>query len=238
VARNLAAVRGTIERAARRTGRDPRDVRLVAVTKYVGADVIRALLGAGAVDLGESRAQQLALRAAELGACDLAPWDSGGPGPRWHMIGHLQRNKVRALLRHSRIIHSVDSERLALEIDHEAGRIDARVDVLLEVNISGEAAKQGVSPAEAPRLAEAVGRLPHVRLRGLMTMAPLEGDPEATRPVFAALRETLASLVQRGAASPECRDLSMGMTNDYAVAVEEGATIVRVGSALFAGLVE
>lgn len=246
LARNLASVRARLAAACRRAGRAPEGVRLVAVTKYVDADTIGGLLALGALDLGENRAQQLEPRAAALGA-SLATLDADRTAPpaatphtrpRWHMIGHVQRNKVRKVLAASRIIHSVDSLRLAEDISRIAGELAAQVDVLVEINVSGEASKQGVPSSEAAALVERIGRLPHLALRGLMTMAPLVPDPETVRPIFAALRELGQALRACGAAGPQCDQLSMGMTNDFEVAVEEGATIVRIGSALYEGLAD
>ncbi|MEW6198733.1 MAG: YggS family pyridoxal phosphate-dependent enzyme [Planctomycetota bacterium] len=237
---NVARVRAHIADACARAGRDPAEVRLVGVTKYVSAPVIRELLAAGVQDVGESRVQQLASRALEIGE-PLLDWTSAaGPAetrrPRWHMIGHLQRNKVKALLPHARIVHSLDSDRLADTLETHAAALDATVDAFIEVNVAGEASKQGVPPDEVAALATEVRRHPHLRLRGLMTMAPLDPDPEAARPCFARLRELLERLRGTGAVGAECVHLSMGMSQDYRVAVEEGATLVRVGSALFEGL--
>lgn len=222
---NVAAVRERIAQACRRADRHPDSVTLVAVTKYVDPADIRALLAAGLTHLGESRVQQLVRRASEV-----------GPGPTWHMIGHLQRNKVRPLLGASRLIHSLDSLRLADEIQHHAAALGTTVDAFVEVNVAGEASKQGVAPSEAAALCEHVTRLSALRLRGLMTMAPQSDHAEASRQYFAALRDLLAALQRSGAVSESCRDLSMGMSQDFDVAVEEGATLVRVGSALFTGL--
>jgi pyridoxal phosphate enzyme (YggS family) len=237
--RNLADVRANLAEAARRGGRDPGDVRLVAVTKYVDLDTIRALLDVGVRDLGENRVQQLSDRAQTLGAADFdlltAPRETDAL-PRWHMIGHLQRNKVKALLKHTRVLHSLDSVRLAREIEKQAAKLDLSVDAFLEFNVAGEQAKSGAAPADAAALAEAVAQCPHIRLHGLMTMPPFDPDPEAARPYFARLRELLEQVRRQGAVRPECLHLSMGMTIDYAVAVEEGATFVRIGSALFEGV--
>ncbi len=234
---NLARVQETIAGACARVGRPPEDVRLVAVTKYVGMGVVRALLDLGVADLGENRVQQIERRAAELGSTD-AELDAcaGGGSPRWHMIGHLQRNKVRALLRHVRIIHSLDSVRLIQEVERQAARMGRTVEALIELNIAGEASKSGAPPEEIDALAEAIGGADHIRWRGLMTMAPFVPDAETVRPTFARLREILGALQERGLAGPACVHLSMGMTNDYEVAIEEGATLVRIGSALFAGI--
>ena len=220
---NLREVRDRIAQAARRSGRTPDAVRLVAVTKTVPAETIPILLAAGQADIGENQAQQLRDRAREL----------AGPGVRWHMIGHLQRNKVKYVVPVCAMIHSVDSPRLAEEISKRAAAFGARATCLLEVNAGGEEAKWGVPPPEAPRLAAAVAALPGVDLVGLMTMAPLADDPQTVRPVFAALRECLARVNREGDVPKPLAELSMGMTQDYETAVEEGATIVRIGTALF-----
>ena len=236
---NLADVRTAIAEACRRSSRDPADVRLVAVTKYTELDIIRALLAEGVSDLGENRVQQLSKRAETLGAANidmLTPAPPTDAVPRWHMIGHVQRNKVKALLRHTRILHSLDSVRLANELEKQAEGLNLAVDAFLEFNVADEQAKSGAPPADAAVLAEAVSRCPHIRLHGLMTMAPYDPDPEAARPHFARLRELLEQLRHSGAVGRQCVHLSMGMTIDYAVAVEEGATFVRIGSALFEGV--
>ena len=242
---NVARVRQAIGMACDRANRDPQSVRLVAVTKYVDLEVVRGLLAAGVTDFGENRVQQLATRATTLGARldagqdPLAAATDGGttsPAPRWHMIGHLQRNKVKAVLPHARIVHSVDSGRLAAEIGKVAAGLDIRVDALIEVNVSGEASKFGVTPDDLPALADSLRTEPHIRLRGLMTMAPFDLDPEHARPYFARLRTVLERLRETGAVDADGVHLSMGMSQDYAVAIEEGATLVRVGSALFEGL--
>jgi hypothetical protein len=220
---NLREVRQRMAAAAARSGRPAEAVRLVAVTKTVLPEVIRALREAGQRDIGESRPQQLRDRAAALADCDVA----------WHMIGHLQRNKVKYVVPTAAMIHSVDSPALAEEISKRAQAAGARAACLIEVNVSGEAAKSGVAPADAPALASAVAALPAFDLAGLMTMAPIADDPQDVRPVFAALRE-LRDRINREANLPRpLTELSMGMTQDYEAAIEEGATIVRVGTALF-----
>lgn len=237
---NLAAVRQKIADACRRAGRDPTEVHLVAVTKYVAPPILREVVAAGIVDVGESRAQQLVARARECGAARFDWPQKSEPDedrrPRWHMVGHLQRNKVKQLLPHARILHSLDSQRLAQTLEQQAAALDVLVDAFIEVNVSGEASKQGVSPEELLPLAELVTRCGHIRLRGLMTMAPYDPDPEAARPHFARLRGLLEKLRRAGSIGPECVHLSMGMSQDYLVAVEEGATFLRVGAALFEGL--
>jgi pyridoxal phosphate enzyme (YggS family) len=236
---NLERVRATIAEACRRSARSPDDVRLVAVTKYVDLEIARTLLEAGVHDLGENRVQQLVSRAEALGAANLGLLDTEPPErgvPRWHMIGHLQRNKVRNLLRYTRILHSLDSLRLAEELEKQAEKQDLTVDAFLEVNVAGEESKSGAPLSGAPAIADAIMRSAHITLRGLMTMAPFASDPEDARPYFARLRELLEQLRRDGAVGPDCVHLSMGMTIDYAVAIEEGATFVRIGSALFEGI--
>ncbi len=236
---NVARVRDEIAAACRRRDRDPATVHLVGVTKYVATEVLHALVAAGVTDIGESRAQQLTRRAAATGA--RLDWPEGPAAadesaPRYHMIGHLQRNKVNQLLPHARIIHSLDSARLAQALDRRAAELDAAVDVFIEVNVAGEQSKSGLAPDELAGLAAATVACPHLRLRGLMTMAPYDPDPETARPCFVRLRSLRDELLAAGTLPATCHHLSMGMSQDYAVAVEEGATFVRIGSALFAGL--
>ncbi|MBN2446741.1 MAG: YggS family pyridoxal phosphate-dependent enzyme [Phycisphaerae bacterium] len=234
---NVGEVRARIAAAYRRSGREPGDVTLVAVTKYTGLAVIRELLRTGCTDLGESRVQQLMPRTNALGS-SAATLETTVTvdAPRWHMIGHLQRNKVKYLLPSVRIVHAVDSLRLAEQIDELAGRHGISADVLIEVNVAGEEQKYGVTPDKLPALLEELGPKQHIRLCGLMTMAPLADNPEDARPHFARLRQLLTDARDRGIVGPACRHLSMGMSQDYEIAVEEGATLVRVGSLLFEGV--
>jgi len=220
---NLREVGDRIAAAAARSGRSAEAVRLVAVTKAVPTEAIRILAEAGQKNIGENRARQLCDRAAQLESLDVA----------WHMIGHLQRNKVKHVVPAAAMIHSVDSLRLAEEISKRAEGAGVRATCLLEVNVSGEEAKWGVAPADAACLAEEVASLPGVELAGLMTMAPLAEDAETVRPVFARLRDLLGRINREADLPAPLAQLSMGMTQDYEVAVEEGATIVRVGTALF-----
>jgi PLP dependent protein len=226
IAQNLREVRQRLAAAAARSGRAPGAVRLVAVTKIVDEDAIRTLAAAGQKAVGENRAQQLRDRAAAFVGLDL----------EWHMIGQLQRKNVKYVVPAAAMIHSVDSVELAAEISKRlavAGTATGtRMPCLLEIN-SGEAQKAGVEPSEAATVAAVVAALPGIDLVGLMTMAPLAEDPETVRPVFAALRE-LRDRLNREAVLPHAlTELSMGMSQDYEVAAEEGATIVRVGTALF-----
>jgi PLP dependent protein len=223
IAANVAEVRGRMAAAAARAGRAAEDVRLIAVTKYAGPGQVRALLAAGCTELGESRPQQLWERAAALAEHSI----------RWHMIGHLQRNKVERTLPLVAMIHSIDSLRLAHAVDAAAGASDRRMPVLLEVNVSGEASKHGFTPAEIEPLAEPLLELKHIELRGLMCIAGLDGGDEQARRDFAQLR-TLRDRLQAACGDRARLDeLSMGMSGDYEIAIEEGATMVRVGSALF-----
>ena len=208
-------MRARIAAACRRVDRDPGGVRLVAVTKGRSPDEVRALVAAGQRILAENRVQDWRAAADRLAE----------PSLEWHLIGHLQRNKVR-FCRPFALIHSLDSERLALALEAEGAKHDHVFRTLVQVNVAGEAGKYGVTPAETAALLARVRRLEHVRVEGLMTMAPYDEDPERSRPVFRGLRALATEL---GAT-----ELSMGMSGDFEVAVEEGATMVRVGSALFA----
>ncbi len=215
----LEEVRGRIAAAAERAGRTGADVALVAVSKGFPADVVAQAVAAGAAELGENRAQELREKAIAL---------SGGV--RWHFIGHLQTNKARQVVGVASLIHSVDRPGLAEELARRARVAGVTQDVLIEVNVSGEATKHGVEPAAAVAFAEQVGALSPLSLRGLMTMAPLSSDPEDSRPYFAELRELRDRVVE---VVPTATELSMGMTRDFEVGVEEGATLVRIGEAIF-----
>lgn len=227
VAENYAAVRDRIAAACERCGRDPSAVRLVAVTKYAPIEAVRELVALGHLDLGENRPQQLLERAALLDGLD----GPDGPGVRWHLIGTLQRNKARKVLPVASLIHSADDFRLLETLDRLAGELSLRPRVLLEVNVSGEATKHGFRPDELASLWRQVAAFGRLDIAGLMTMAPYSEDPEQVRPVFRALRKLRDELAAAGPLPlPE---LSMGMSGDFEAAIEEGATIVRVGSALF-----
>jgi pyridoxal phosphate enzyme (YggS family) len=227
LAANLALVRERIAAAAQSAGRLPEEVRLVAVTKYVDAATTRLLVDAGCHDLGESRPQQLWEKAASLEDLPI----------RWHMIGHLQRNKVRRTLPLVHLVHSGDSVRLLEEFDRERAAAAAEpLPVLLEVNVSGEAAKGGFRPEELPAQVETLVGLKHLEIRGLMAMAALTDDPAAARADFAKLRAFRDRLRREWHGRFALDDLSMGMSGDFEAAIAEGATIVRIGSALFEGL--
>lgn len=222
VADNLQGVMAGIGAAAARAGRDPRSVRLAVVTKTVPLEAIREALEAGAVILAENRVQEALAKQKGL--------DWPGPAPEWHLIGPLQRNKARQAVGAFSLIHSLDGIELAREIDRQAARKGIVQKALIEVNIAGEAAKHGVRPDDALPLAKEAAAMRHVEVEGLMCIPPLTDDPEASRPYFAVLRRLLEEINRAGV---PMRELSMGMTQDYEVAVEEGATTVRVGTAVF-----
>ena len=220
VAASLDRVRDRIAAAAARAERNPKDVRLVAVSKSVPVTRMREAMAAGQRDFGENRAPEAAEKHRELGGEVV-----------WHFVGRLQRNKVRSLAGWVDLIHSVDRQELAEEIDRRAAGTSGRQDVLVEVNLTGDPGRGGVAPPELPELFRVVAQLPAVRVTGLMAMAPA-GPPEEARPLFreaARLREEMA----RQFPELEIQHLSMGMSQDYEVAVEEGATLVRVGEAVF-----
>ena len=228
---NLRRIQDQIAAACARSGRATSEVTLVAVTKSGDGDDIRHLVELGVAELAESRAQQLTQRAEEL-----APWlaqPPGGAAVRWHMVGHLQRNKVRQVLEFSQIIHSVDSLRLAEEINSRCERMGRQADILLEVNCSQEPQKFGCAVVAVPHLAELVCTFQHIRLVGLMTMAPLADDPEAARPSFVRLRELFDEMRHHHVGGSGLAHLSMGMSHDFPIAIEEGATMLRIGTALF-----
>ncbi len=232
--RNLRRIRQNIDDACAKANRPPEDVSIVAVTKTVDIKAIVSLVDLGVTDLGESRVQQLAPRSKELAERLGRRRQKPQPTVRWHMIGHLQRNKVKGALECAETIHSVDSLRLAEEINVRAEKMDQRVDVMLQINCSREEQKFGVAVGAATHLGELICTLSHVRLVGLMTMAPLAEDPEQARPSFVRLRELFEEMQNDKIGGDDFRHLSMGMSHDYAVAVEEGATMLRIGTALFA----
>ena len=237
-----------IAAAAAKARRDPREVTMIAVTKTATTDQIKQLIEMGHLDLGESRVQQLQQRTAQLDEWlarqqtrelkkPLPP-----PGSvRWHMIGHLQRNKVKSVMSLCTMIHSVDSLRLAEEIHEESERLRGAppigprrpLQVLLEVNVAGEGSKFGVAVGAALHLAEQIDTMDEIHLVGLMCMAPFSSQPEDARPVFVRLREIFEEIRFRKIGGEKFRHLSMGMSGDYTVAIEEGATLVRLGTAIF-----
>ena len=220
LAANLQSVRQRIAAACRRAGRDPAAVTLLAVSKSRPPEIIRAAAAAGLSLFGENRVQEAR---SKISQC---------PGPlRWHMIGHLQSNKCRDAVSLFSMIQSVDSLPLAVEINKWAGHFAKTIPILLEINIAGESSKFGCSPEKLAAELPQINSLPKLEIHGLMTVAPFTTDPEKVRPVFRRLRELKAECEEiLGAPLPH---LSMGMTGDFEVAVEEGATIIRLGTALF-----
>jgi len=220
VIENLASIRERIAQAAERAGRRADEVTLVAISKTVPAERIREAYNAGVREFGENRIQEWESKAPELGDLDV----------KWHLVGHLQRNKAARAIRLFHTIDSVDSLPLAEKLDHVAGEL-RKVPVLIEVRLDPSAKKAGCHPAELPRLAEGVLLLPHLELRGLMTVPPIATDPRDARPLFRRLREMrdeVAKLLDW-----PLPELSMGMSSDFDIAIEEGATQIRIGTALF-----
>jgi pyridoxal phosphate enzyme (YggS family) len=222
IAENLARINGRIVAAAQMAGRDPASIRLVAVSKTRPSADIVAAFQAGQTVFGENYIQELAQKLTEV------------PAPvQWHVIGHLQSNKVKYIAGQVALIHSVDRLSLAEEIDRQWGKLGKSCDVLIQVNISGEATKSGTTEAGAVQLVKACSLLPNLRVRGLMTMPPFFDDPEAARPCFAELRRLAAAVDAERIAGVEMAELSMGMSGDFEAAIQEGATLVRIGTAIF-----
>jgi PLP dependent protein len=230
---NLRRIREDIAGACARAGRSQREVTILAVTKGADVDTIRLLPELGLTDLAESRVQQLIERAGELEAYFCSRLGAIGAPVRWHMIGHLQRNKVKAVLDVAEVIHSVDSLRLAEDISARAEASGKTADLLIEVNCSQEPQKFGLAVGAVPHMAALIATMKNVRLLGLMTMAPRVSDMEEARPTFARLREIFDEMRRDNIGGPHFRHLSMGMSQDYPVAVQEGATMLRIGTALF-----
>lgn len=243
LAEKLEEVRQRIAAACAKAKRDPSEVTLVAVTKTAAPEQIREILQLGVADLGESRVQVLTQRAAQINEFVARQRSHGGsPGSgglpekvRWHMIGHLQRNKVKPVLPLVSLIHSVDSLRLAEEIDAQAAKLGKKVSLLMQVNASEEAQKSGVAVGAAVHLAEQVDSMPNLQLVGLMTMAALEENEAKVRQAFSRTREIFEEMRWHKIGGTNLRHLSMGMSNDFELAIAEGSTMVRIGSALFGG---
>jgi pyridoxal phosphate enzyme (YggS family) len=235
IADNLRRVEERIARAAESVGRQPNEIRLVGITKYVGASEASELAAAGCTDLGESRPQELWKKHVELERTRASP-QLGPLSIRWHLVGHLQRNKVQRTLPLVSLIHSVDSQRLLASINEAHTVQDDNgppIDVLLEVNTSGEAAKHGLAPGDIEPLLATAEQYPRVAIRGLMTMAALEGGEAVAARNFALLRELRNRLKRSALPGVALDELSMGMSGDFEVAIHEGATIVRIGSLLW-----
>lgn len=222
LAENIAQVRARIAQAAERAGRDPAEITLVAVSKTKPVELVEMAYNCGVTDFGENRVQEALAK--------IARWHP--QGLRWHLIGHLQSNKAAKVVEPFACVHSVDSLHLAQTLSRHVQELGKPLAVLLQVNVAGEASKEGMSPDELPELARQIVALPALRVEGLMTIAPLVRDPEEVRPVFRELRR-LRDRLRIDVPTGDWAQLSMGMTGDYSVAIEEGATIVRVGRAIF-----
>lgn len=223
VAANLDSVRRRIAQACRRRGRPPSRITLIGVTKGVSVETIRQAQACGLTDVGENRVQEAREKAARLAGIPL----------RWHLIGHVQSNKAKDAVALFDAVHSVDTVGLAHTLERHAAAAGKLLDIFMQVNVSGEATKFGCRPDEAAALAQAVRGLPHLRLAGLMTMAPFSEDPERSRSCFRSLRELRDELQSTIHNSQSAMKLSMGMSQDFEVAIEEGADYVRIGTAIF-----
>jgi len=218
----LENIKERIRKACESCGRDPNSVRFVAVSKTVAADIVKEAIAAGVTTVGENYVQEAREKFKVLVQYPLS----------WHFIGHLQSNKANYAVRLFDLIHTVDSLKLALELDKQAAKVDKVQQILVQVNISGEDTKSGISADEAPRLISEISRMENIALKGLMTMPPYFYQPEKVRPFFAALRR-LRDQIEQTQPNVSLTELSMGMTGDFEVAIKEGATLVRVGTAIF-----
>jgi pyridoxal phosphate enzyme (YggS family) len=237
ISERIERLKDTIKSTCARVGRDPREIKLVVVTKAATIEGIKEVIRTGLTDLGENRVQQLRKVSAQI-----AEFLKDGEGNsalaekvNWHMLGHLQRNKVRHVLPIASLIHSVDTLRLAEEIDASAAKLNLRPKVLLQTNTSNEPQKYGVPVGATTHLAEQIETLPNLKLIGLMTMAPLTRNKDIVRACFARARELFVEMRGEKIVGGQFTELSMGMSSDYELAIEEGATILRIGSAIFAG---
>jgi len=221
ISSNINAIKQKIAAAAQRAGRDPLSIKLMAVTKTVEPERIGTAIEAGLTMLGENYVQEAKDKITIIG--DRA---------QWHMIGHLQTNKAKYAVKLFDYVHSVDRLELAQELDKRAGQINRKLNVLIEVN-SGEESKSGIEKTQALELVRQAAHLPNLTLRGLMTMAPYSDNPENSRPYFKALRDLRDDIDRASITGISMEELSMGMTDDFEVAIEEGATIIRVGRAIF-----
>ncbi len=222
VQENLQQVTERCHAAAKRAGRSVEDVTLIAVSKTKPVSMIEEAIAAGAVEFGENKPQELKTK------YEVLPKNL-----HWHMIGHLQRNKIKYIIDKACLIHSVDSDRLAEAISEEAVKHGLVMPVLIEVNVAGEETKFGVKPEETEDFVRRIAALPGIQVRGLMTIAPYTDNPEDNRPYFRALRNLSIDIAAKNIDNVSMLELSMGMTGDYEVAIEEGATFVRVGTGIF-----
>lgn len=219
---NLLEVRKRMEEACLRCGRKPEEVTLIAVSKTKPISMMEEVYAEGCLDFGENKVQEIVRKLPDM-----------PQNIRWHMIGHLQRNKVKMIADKVTLIHSVDSIRLAEQIEEEAAKLGRTVDILLEVNVAKEESKYGFLPEELETGVREISRFPHIAIKGLMTIAPFVENPENNRKYFKKLRQLSVDMQQKTIDNVSMSVLSMGMTGDYEVAIEEGATLIRVGTGIF-----
>jgi len=222
VQENLVEIKKNIEDACERSGRKSDDVTLVAVTKTVEADVMNASIDFGVQIVGENRVQEIRRK-----------FDDVKEGVSWHQIGHLQTNKVKYIVDKVDMIHSVDSIRLAKEISDRASKHQRVIDILIQVNVASETQKFGIGETELSNLIEEMSKMPSIQVKGLMLIAPFADDPETVRPIFRRMKEIFDSAKNINYNNVEMKYLSMGMSGDYVIAIEEGANMVRIGSGIF-----
>lgn len=219
---NYENIMSRVREAAKRSGRDPGEIKVIAVSKTVTAERVKTAFDAGLTDFGENRVQELCEKTDKL---DI--------GCNWHLIGHLQTNKVKYIADRVGMIHSLDSLELAGEIQKRAQKAGRRMDVLVQVNVAGEESKFGIKPEETLNFVKAAAKMENIRIKGLMTIAPMAENPENIRWVFANLRKLLIDIRKENIDNIDMDYLSMGMSNDFEVAIEEGSNMVRIGTALF-----
>ena len=222
IAENIKEIRANIDEAARRSGREPKDVLLLAVSKTVEVPKIKAAVECGLDELGENRVQEI-----------MEKYEPMGPDVKWHLIGHLQTNKVKYIIDKVKLIHSLESLKLAEEIDKQAKKHEITADVLFEINMAREESKFGILPEQAEEFIRELANLGNIRVRGLMTVAPFVENGEENRVYFRNMKQLLVDINAKKINNITMDILSMGMTGDYITAVEEGATIVRVGTGIF-----
>ena len=222
ISENIKSIREKIDNAAQKAGRDPKDVLLLAVSKTVDVPRIKAAVAEGLDELGENHVQEI-----------MEKYESMGPDVKWHMIGHLQTNKVKYIIDKVKLIHSVESLKLAEEINKQAKKHGLVMDILVEINMAKEESKYGIMPEDAPAFIESLSSLENIRVRGLMTVAPNVENGEENRVYFRNMKKLLVDINAKNINNINMDVLSMGMTGDYITAVEEGATIVRVGTGIF-----
>ncbi len=233
ISERIKRLQETIKSTCAQVGRDPSEIKLVVVTKSASFEAVKKVIRLGMLDLGENRVQQLKKVSGQVD--EFLAKEKNPEKVNWHLIGHLQRNKVRQVLTIASLIHSVDTLRLAEEINNSAAKLGVRPRILMQVNTSKEPQKYGVPVGAAIHLAEQIETMPNLKLAGLMAMAPLTRDKDVVKACFVRTRELFAEMKGEGAVGPEFAELSMGMSSDYQIAIEQGATILRIGSAIFAG---